>query len=289
MTAPLWRIAVSVPAEVVDAVARMAERLCQSVSVFEAADGLARVEGVAMRRPDTVELRVALALAAAAVGCPPPAVVVEPLADRDWLAESQRKLPALRIGRYRVRGTHVEKPRLAAGGVDLVIDAGMAFGSGHHASTAGCLAALDRLGRRPVRWPLDLGCGCGILAIAIARTWHVPVLAVDIDPVAVRVAADNARRNGVGALVRARVADGAAAPAVRAGAPFDLIVANILARPLRCMAGDVARVLDGGGVAVLAGFLEPSAQGVLAAYLAQGLRLVDRIVRDGWVTLMLAR
>ena len=196
--------------------------------------------------------------------------------------------PAITIGRFFICGAH--DPGAVAGGlIELRIDAATAFGSGRHASTAGCLAALGLLASRPISRPLDMGCGSGILALAMARLWRVPVMAADIDPEAVVVTRRNARRNRVGGLVRALSADSYRAPGIAARAPYDLIACNILARPLRRMAKDLARSLAPGGAAILSGFLEADANAVLAAHRLQGLRLIRRITIDGWQTLIVGR
>jgi ribosomal protein L11 methyltransferase len=172
----------------------------------------------------------------------------------------------------------------------LRLDAGLAFGSGEHASTRGCLMALERVAaRRRPRRVLDLGTGSGILAIAAAKRLRVPVLATDLEPWSVRVAADNARLNGVAPLVRAVLADGWRNRVVRARAPYDLVFANILARPLCAMAGDLAAHLAPGGTAILAGLLGAQARMVLAAHRRAGLRLAARLDVAAWTTLVLCR
>ena len=171
----------------------------------------------------------------------------------------------------------------------MEIDAGLAFGSGHHGTTAGCLYAIDRVLRRSVpRRTLDIGTGSGVLAIAIAKRTRRPVVAVDIDPVAVDVATDNARLNGVAPLVRTWCGDGVDARGVRSG-PFDLIVANVLANPLVAMASDISRALAPGGSVILSGILDRQARRVEAAYRARGLVPRARHAREGWTTLTLAR
>jgi ribosomal protein L11 methyltransferase len=285
----LWRIAVDVAAGDVPLFEAALEPFCDTVSRFgDDDDGDWRVEGLAGRAPDRTALDVALALAAACRGVPVPEACVEPLPSRNWLADNQAEFPAFTVGRFFVHGSHLAEP-IPTGRIDLLIDAGAAFGSGRHATTAGCLRALDDLARRRFRRPLDMGCGSGILAIAIAKLWRVPVLAADADGGAVAVTRNNARLNGVGDRVRAVRSDGCRSPAIAAAPPFDLIVCNILARPIRMMAPSLARRLAPGGVAVLSGFLERDANGVLAAHRGQGLRLVRRIAIDGWRTLVLTR
>jgi ribosomal protein L11 methyltransferase len=287
MSAPVagWRISLDVPASAVDVFAAALQPHCAAVSWFGEDEGSWQVEGYAPEPPDRAALAVSLALAAAACGAAPPLPRVEPLAQEDWAKANLEDFPAMTIGRFFVRGSH--DPSAVPGGlIGLCIDAATAFGSGRHASTAGCLEALGLLALRPVFRALDMGCGSGILALAMARLWRVPVMAADIDPEAVVVTRRNARRNGAGGLVRALCADSYAAPDIAARAPYDLIACNILARPLCRMARDLARSLAPGGAAILSGFLEADANAVLAAHRLQGLRLMRRITIDGWQTLI---
>lgn len=237
--------------------------------------------------PDRAQLSTALAVAAAAAGLPPPSWAIEALPALDWVAESQKGRPPLRVGRFFVHGGHTAGER-PAGAIAIRIDAGQAFGTGHHESTRGCLRALDALARRGrPRHCLDLGCGSGILAVAMAKLWRGPVVACDIDPLAVAVTRANARLNGMAPLVRAVLSDGAARRGRVGQGPFDVIVANILAPPLAAMAGDVSRVLAPGGRLVLSGLLRDQAGAVLARYRARGLRLDRRLSLGDWVTLVL--
>lgn len=285
----LTRIALRVPAAAADVFAAALAEVAATVSGFEAAPGIVRVEALATDPPDPAALDLAIALAAAATGLAPPAISVDELADQDWAAASRAAFPPLRIGRYLIHASD-DRDRLPPGVIGLALDAGLAFGSGRHGSTAGCLLALDAMRRRkPVRNALDVGCGSGILALAMARTWRAPVLGCDIDPDAAAVTGANAQANGLAPLVRAVVANGSRAPAIAAAAPFDLVTANILAVPLRRMAGEIAPVLAPGGRLVLSGFLGSEAAAVLSAYRVRGLRPVRRIAVDGWVTLILAR
>jgi ribosomal protein L11 methyltransferase len=176
------------------------------------------------------------------------------------------------------------------GRIGLLIDAATAFGTGEHATTRGCLLALDAIARnRRMARVLDMGTGTGVLAIAAAKAWRRRVVARDIDPESVRVAAHNARRNGVAHLVTVRRSAGYRDRLVARAAPYDLVLANILARPLSLMARDLGHVLGTGGIAVLSGLLPWQENMVLAAHRRQGLRLRQRIVIDGWSTLVLAR
>ncbi len=238
--------------------------------------------------PDRGELDTALAVAAAAAGLAPLSWEIEALPALDWVAESQKGRPPLEVGRFFVHGGHAAGAR-PAGAIAVRIDAGQAFGTGHHESTRGCLLALGALARRGrPRRCLDLGCGSGILAIAMAKLWRVPVLASDIDPVAVAVTRANARLNGVTPLVRAALSDGPARRSLASRGPYDVIVANILAGPLRAMAGGLARALAPGGRLVLSGLLRGQDGAVLARYRARGLGLERRVALGDWVTLVLS-
>jgi ribosomal protein L11 methyltransferase len=270
------------------AVAGLLDDLAGAVGAFETDEKAAlwRVEAYPRLPLLDAALEVRLALAAAAAGGRLVGVAEERLAERDWLSENRRAFPPLRIGRFFVHGSHW-KGRPPAGAIAIEIDAATAFGTGEHPSTAGVLLALDGLARRRrFRRPLDLGTGSGILAIAAAKRLHRPVVASDIDPAAARVAAHHARRNGVVGRVRVVCAPGYKSRALR-GRQFDLVLANILARPLALMAPDLARALRPGGIAVLAGLLRRQEGMVLAAHRAQGLALVRRRVIDGWSTLTL--
>lgn len=211
---------------------------------------------------------------------------VEPVPDRDWLAENRRQFAPIAVGRYFIHGT-LTPVRPPVGTRVIQLDAGLAFGTGRHATTALCLTAMDRLARRrsPVGKVLDLGTGAGILAIAAAKTWPAAaVLASDIDPIAVDIARDNARRNGVAARITAIRGDGPGA----LGGGFDLMFANILLGPLLSMAGDLADGLAPDGVAVLSGLLEAQVPAALARYRHHGLYLGDRLSKDGWAALILS-
>jgi ribosomal protein L11 methyltransferase len=284
----VWRVSIDVAAIAAPAFAAALEPFCETVSMFGEDEGAWRVEGLSRSEPDRAALGIALSLAAACHGTQPPEARIDLLDSRNWLAENLARFPSFGIGRFFIYGSHIAE-RVPVGRIGLLVDAGTAFGSGRHASTAGCLTALDDLSRRRFRRPLDMGCGSGILAIAMAKLWRAPVLAADADGEAVAVTRRNARLNGVGDRVRAIRADGYHAPDIRAGRPFDLIVCNILARPIKRMAAGLARGLEPGGVAVLSGFLERDAGGVLFAHQASGLRLSRRITIDGWQTLVLTR
>ena len=215
-------------------------------------------------------------------------VSAAPLPDQDWIKAGKEGLPPVRAGRFFVYGAHAAG-EVPAGVIPIRIEAGLAFGTGHHETTALCLAALSDLARENRRAPrtLDLGCGSGILAIAAAKLWRRPVLAADIDPVAVAVARENARANSVAPLLRAYVADGLAHPALRG--PHALILANILASPLTRLAPALSAALAPGGIAVLSGLLGSQEDLVLSFYRANGLTLRRRYRRGPWSALVLTR
>ncbi|WJR66299.1 50S ribosomal protein L11 methyltransferase [Neorhizobium sp. CSC1952] len=218
---------------------------------------------------------------------PDAAIEREVIPDIDWIAKSLEGLKPVRAGRFLVHGSH-DRGKVKANDIAIEIDAGQAFGTGHHGTTAGCLEMIEEVLRaRPVRNALDLGTGSGVLAIAVRKLRPVPVLATDIDPVAVRVAKENVRRNGIASGIRLETAPGFHSPAFRQEGPFDLIIANILARPLMKMAPQLAGHLAPGGSVILSGILAEQRWKVLAAYNGARLRHVRTIWRNGWVTIHL--
>ena len=206
---------------------------------------------------------------------------------KDWVKASLEDLVPVPAGRFVVHGQH-DRERVAPNKVGIEIEAALAFGTGHHGTTRGCLLLLDHVLKawRPRR-VLDLGTGTGVLAIAAARALHEKVLASDIDPPSVQVARENARLNVSGHLVRAIRATGFSAPQFAAAAPFDLVLANILANPLRQLATPMARHLAPSALVILSGLLTPQAAGVIAAYRARGLVPVRHLRIEGWSSLLL--
>ncbi len=217
-----------------------------------------------------------------------PSGVVTELPDKDWVKHSLEGLAPVIAGRFFLHGSHDRKSR-RHGGVPLEIDAGTAFGTGHHGTTSGCLLALDAIlkRRRPERI-LDLGCGTGVLAIAAARASRKRTLATDIDPEAVRVTSLNARLNGVGPLVQAVTAPGLKHSRIAGGAPYDLIFANILARPLISLAPGLTSILAPGGNLILSGLTRDQVRWVQAAYRNRGLVSIQTLLIGNWATLVLA-
>lgn len=320
------RIVLTTPLAAAKHVEAALEAFCQ-VMLCEptaAAHDSVRITGFSRDHPDDANLGAALAAAAAMVGVPPPVPSIVPEPACDWLALNREAFRPFRIGTFFISEVSEAVPA-PAGAVSLKIDPGLAFGSGRHASTAGCLLALadpmlacvlrgyavnsiDALksgwasppllprvgqacsGHRPnIPAILDLGCGSGILAIAAAKLWHRSVIAADCDRVAVAVATANAQRNQVGSLVHVVAADGTRHRMIRRARPFRLILANILSRPLRQMAPALARISAPGTVLVLAGFVEDDAAAVAAVYAGHAFRRLRTITIDGWTTLALVR
>jgi ribosomal protein L11 methyltransferase len=208
---------------------------------------------------------------------------------RDWVANALAGLQPVRAGRFLVHGAH-DRARVKPSDVGVEIEAGLAFGTGHHGTTRGCLLHFDRLlkRRRPAH-VLDVGCGAGVLAIAAAKVLKRKVWLGDIDPVAVEVANENARLNGVAAHCKALVSRGVESRLLREGAPYDVVFANILAKPLRLLAPSLAHVIAPDGEAIVSGLLLSDVPGVLAAWRAQGFALRERIDLEGWASLRLSR
>lgn len=214
-------------------------------------------------------------------------VSVEKLADADWLAMSLSGLPPVEAGRFFVYGAH-DQGRVPANRVALKIDAGAAFGTGHHGTTVGCLIAFDELLKRErFERVLDVGCGTGVLAIAAARTGSKVALGTDIDAPSVRIANENAELNRADA--RFVHASGLNDQRVRGQGPYDLVFANILAPPLVALAQDIKTALHIEGVAILSGLLRTQERRVTAAYVSRGFKLERRIHRDAWSCLVLRR
>ncbi len=297
MTA-LWQSRFIVPKAAVELFLEQLAPQALSVAAFEAAiepaDANAdqpswQIELLHDAPPDPSDLQAAVAPLARALGLQGPAISIAPVPETDWLAAARAAAKPQAIGRFWLHPSHVDQAP-PAGSLAIQIDAGLAFGSGEHESTKGCLLALDHLaGRTRCRRVLDLGCGSGILAIAAAKCWPARVVAADVDPEAVRVAAANAAHNGVGQRVITRVSDGYADRLLGQLGPYDLILANILADPLCAMAGALARHLAPGGFAILAGLLDRQAPRVIAAHQRHGLQLRQEFTLGPWTSLLMSR
>lgn len=294
--AAVWRIRVTLPGRGLASCEAALEDITETCGWFlldpagdeEAPEEPWCLEGFSRTPVDRAALSDRLALAAAAVGLAPPLLSIDQIADTDWVTANLRDFPPIRAGRFFVHGSHFAG-RPPGGSVPLRIDAGTAFGSGEHATTQGCLCAIDRLlRRRRFHRPLDLGCGSGILAIGMAKAGRgAKVSAADIDPVAVRVASANARSNRT--RLRVMASDGYQSRFIARHRPYDLVTANILARPLAFMARDLGTHLAAHGYAVLSGLLLCQERMVLAAHRRQGLALVTRWRINGWSTLVLRK
>ncbi len=285
-----WKLETVVPAPAAEYFSEAFEPLCAAVASFEISDTqFWRIEGYAAEMPAHADLAAAIAITAARAGVPEPEFSCVQLPAVDWITENQRSFQPLRAGRYFIQPSHFDGT-VPHGAIGLTLDAGAAFGTGEHATTKSCLLALDWLARRrQFTNPLDLGCGSGVLALAIAATWRRPVLAADIDPRAVAVARENARVNRLTAFTRIQCSNGFSDRAVHRAGPFDLIAANILAKPLITMSRALSRQLSAEGVVILSGLLGTQENAVRNAYRRQGLMLIRRISIDGWHTLIMAR
>jgi ribosomal protein L11 methyltransferase len=259
-----------------------------AIAVFERAPRRWVLEATFDSMPDEAALRARVAALAGETAAR--ALVFETIAPRDWISVSLAGLKPVAAGRFVVHGRH-DRARIPANRIGLEIEASLAFGTGHHGTTRGCLLALDaiakaRQGRESV---LDLGTGSGVLAIAAAKALRSPVLASDIDRQAVRIAAENARTNGAASFVELVHAAGPNATRLRARAPYTLVLANILLGPLKRFAAPLAPLVAPRGRIILSGLLPDQANAVLWAYRCRGFALEKRIPLDGWVTLVVRR
>lgn len=297
MASQVWKTELHLPDEAsAEALGAAVDGFVLGQATFELPDGSG--PGAAKRwslefytdgMPDWGVLGPRLALAAVECGIAEPEPRAAPLPEVDWVAENQKSFAPIRAGRFYVH-QEFSTERPPPGTIELVVNAGTAFGTGTHATTRGCLLMLDAIlkRRRPAR-ALDLGCGTAILAMGLAAATRRPVAAGDIDAEAVRVAAENARLNRLHPYLRPVTAVGLEHPQLKRGAPYDLIVANILARPLMRLAPSIAHALGRGGLVVLSGLLVEQEAMALSAYRAQGLSIRGRRRLDGWSTLLLAR
>ena len=256
------------------------------VGVFELEDdsGLWEVGAYFTEEPD----EIALTLMAAAFGAAE--FALSELPEIDWVAHVRRELKPVEAGRFFVYGSH-DADKLPADRIGLLIEAAMAFGTGHHGTTLGCLRALDRLATRGFHGKnvIDVGCGTAVLGMAAAKIWPETVLATDIDQVAVDVAEANVMANGLDGRVECLEAMGFQHDVIHARAPYDLVFANILKGPLIQIAPDMAKHTEAGSLAILSGLLNTQAADVLAAYVAAGFEEVEREEIGDWTTLLLKR
>jgi ribosomal protein L11 methyltransferase len=258
-----------------------------AIAAFETEDGRGwLLEAYFANEPDEAAIRD---LVRPLVGADADDAVFETVAERDWVKSSLEGLRPVRAGRFLVHGAH-DRAEVGPNDLSIEIEAALAFGTGHHGTTRGCLLAFARelKSRRP-RHVLDVGTGTGILAFAAAKALKRTVFAGDIDPAAVAVARGNARLNGVAPHLRFYIAPGVRDALANRPKNFDLVFANILAKPLRRLAPSLTRVLAPGGTLILSGLLSRDVPGALSAYAAQGLRLERRLDLEGWTALVLRR
>ncbi|MGB4100487.1 MAG: 50S ribosomal protein L11 methyltransferase [Alphaproteobacteria bacterium] len=288
--APLWRVHLDVPVANAEIFGAVLEDEALALTVMQPPrQDRARIEAIFAIQPDQGTLNARLAIIAAVHGVDAPACVIESVPPQDWLRLVAQASPPRRIGRLVVYGTH-DAGKIPPYIPSLHIDAATAFGTGEHPSTHMCLLLLQEwLRRRRPRRILDIGCGSGILALAAARLAHSQALAIDCDPESVRMTRNNVRQNGVESYIRVIRGDGYRAGIVRQRRPYDLIFANIFARPLVQMADDLQRHLAPGGVAILAGLLRSQAAMVQSAHRMQRLHLLRRIHMGEWAALLLVR
>jgi len=305
---PTWKISISTSAVSAEVYESALEPFSEAISVSEASNNVTishglpepanwagdlwlaeacTIEAIATSLPNQADIEQTIAIAAASLNEQPPKVFISEVPDIDWQAEVLANLPPIEIGRFRVRGRHITEPA-RPGVIDLEIEAGAAFGSGEHETTKACLEALTAaLKRYQPKRVLDLGCGTGVLGIAAAKVAKPQLLMTDIDERAKIVAKAAAKLNHVSC--RVIQANGWNNPIIKSIEPFDLVLANILARPLRSMAGDLANALKPGGRAILSGFLYWQENFVMAAHRAHGLTLEKRTRKGDWLALTVRR
>jgi ribosomal protein L11 methyltransferase len=273
--------------DIMEVLAEALDPAISSTAAVEEDDGRWAVEVHLLRPPDEAALRGLVALAAGRAAAQ--SLRFSTLKARDWVKTSLEALTPVEAGRFVVHGAY-DRARIAANRIAVEIEAGLAFGTGHHGTTRGCLLALDRLTKRSTKpHVLDLGTGSGVLAIAAAKVLRRRIVASDIDRIAVDVARNNAQRNGVGPLVVFVHAAGLTAPRVRVHARYHMVVANILLAPLVRLAAPIRRVLAPNARLIVSGLLAPQANAALAAYRAQGLVLERRLTLENWTTLVMSR
>jgi ribosomal protein L11 methyltransferase len=272
---------------IVDLLTESFEEGQAAIAAFESPEGRWDVTVHFADPPDEASIRDLVSLASDDTVAA--SIVFDSIEAKDWVKESLKGLVPVRAGRFIVHGQH-DRDQVRPNQLGIEIEAALAFGTGHHGTTRGCLIYLDYVlrAKAPKRM-LDLGTGTGVLAIAAAKATKRRVLATDIDPMSVKVARENMRLNGVGNLVDTVCATGFSSPAFGDRAPFDLILANILANPLRAMSTDMTRHLTRNGMVILSGLLPHQAMSVIAAYRARGLVLRKHQIVEGWSSLLMQR
>jgi ribosomal protein L11 methyltransferase len=292
----LWQFKISAEKDHAYAIFEALEPVCITTSIFEEQENpaLYYVEGMCMDEPaESLIEQIVSETAQQLTPAFKASWQIMPVEEKDWIAENCKSLPPLEVANFFIYGSHINPAEYVLQSeyetrIPLKIEASTAFGTGHHGTTRGCLRALWQLyqaGWRPKK-PFDLGCGTGILALAIAKLFNVPVLASDIDPEASLKTLENARENAADELIQVITADGLEHPEIQARAPFDLLVANILSGPLIDLAKPLLAVLAPGGYLVLSGILQEQGSAVKAAYQQQLMTLTHESLDEGWLTLV---
>lgn len=284
-----WQVLFVLPASAVGTAEEAFSNIATSVANFETDEenSIWTFELIFSEKPDEQEINRRLLVISSLHNIEKPEIKLEQLMQSDWLSQVAQDFPPLSIGRFFVHGAHVkESPR--AGSISIQVDAGAAFGSGEHGTTRCCLEALEWLSKsRKFSNVLDMGAGSGILAIAAAKLWKSEILAVDLDPVSVQVTGENNKINHVHQFIKTGISDGYSAMQVKRSMPYDLIISNILARPLVAFAPHLKQNLANGGVAVLSGLLCSQEKHVIAAHRAHGLCLKRKFTYQDWCTLVI--
>jgi len=289
---PVWKVFFTTPIAVseifADSLRDAFTPECQALATAEVEEHVTwSVEAYYEFEPDQSAIERVLEAPTNQTGYAVSDLTIETLPDINWVAKSLEGLAPIQTDRFFVYGAH-DADKVPATRLPLLVDAGEAFGTGHHGTTLGCLKLIEQECRRHIpRNALDLGCGTGLLAIALAKLTRRAVTASDIDPIATRVTLENARANGVHPLITALTATGFGHPELGSRGPYDLIVANILAKPLTHLAPAVEQHLAPGGTLILSGILHEQEQMVTSAYRDQGLFLEQRLRLDDWVSLRL--
>ena len=293
-TSNLWRVEILATDESVNTFEEALNFFCETVCWFTTdIDGVWRVEGFSQNEPNRSRLTFAFDAVANELAIPVPKIQIAPVAPRDWVADSLRMFPPTKVGRFFVYGSYFHET-IPFGLIPILLNPGRAFGSGEHPTTKGCLLAISDLARKQsFKNLIDMGCGSGILSIALAKALRTSVYAFDVDSNAVLVAKENIRHNGVAPLVHASHSDGYDSIKVKNTAPYDLIISNILANPLCKMAKNLNQISGDTSknscVVVLSGFLDCDTNRVYAAHYVHGFRLLRAYHIQGWCTLVLRR
>jgi ribosomal protein L11 methyltransferase len=284
-----WQVLFVLPAIAVGTAEEAFSDIATSVANFETDEenSIWTFELIFSEKPDEHEINRRLLVISSLHNIEKPEIKLEQLMQSDWLSQVAQDFPPLSIGRFFVHGAHIKESPMA-GSISIQVDAGAAFGSGEHGTTRCCLEALEWLSKsRKFSKILDMGTGSGILAIAAAKLWKSEILAVDLDPVSVQVTGENNKINHMHQFIKTGISDGYSSMQVKRSMPYDLIISNILARPLVAFAPHLKQNLANGGVAVLSGLLCSQEKHVLAAHRAHGLCLKRKFTYQDWCTLVI--